>query len=416
MSPILLLVAALSVTAFKLLLIGLNLRHLRRHGSEVPSELANDIDPATLAKSAAYTRERTRAQLGFVLLSRILVLSALFGGLLGQYDRWLASLSYSFPLSALIYVFGLGLISGALSIPFGWYQTFVVEARYGFNRMSARLWLTDLLKGALLSSLLLGLCIPAAAALVQASPERYWLWGWALLALLGVLLTLIAPHVIEPLFFKATPLSVEGLTPRIRALSERAGVRVKHVFQIDASRRSSHSNAYFTGIGPVKRVVLFDTLLERMNHGEILGVLAHELGHWKRHHLAQRFFLGQALTLASCYGAFRLLSWQGLPSLIGESGGSFFLRATLVAFLGSLLDFAATPLFSAWSRKHEWQADAFATELTGDAPALASALGKLARDNLSNLHPHPLFAAFYGSHPSMKERVARLRQAKGGAS
>jgi STE24 endopeptidase len=408
-----LLLCALGLSAIKVTLLALNLRHLARHGGEVPPELADQIDAATLAKSAAYTRERTHAQLVFLVISRLVVLAALFGGFLASYERWVAGRTQSFVLGALLYAFGLSLVSGALSIPFGWYQTFVIEARHGFNRMTLRMWLSDLVKGALLSAVFLASCVASAAALVQASPEHYWLWIWALLAALGLLLTLLAPHLIEPLFFKTTPLSVPGLEPRIVQLAERAGVHVKHVLQMDASRRSSHSNAYFTGIGPVKRVVLFDTLVERMSHAEILGVLAHELGHWRRHHIAQRFVLGQVLTLAVCYGAFRLISWPALPTLIGETSAGFFLRATLVAFLGSMLDFLTTPLSSAWSRKHEWEADQFARELTGDAAALASALGKLARDNLANLHPHPLFAAFYASHPNMKQRVAKLRTAPG---
>jgi len=405
----LLLGCALLVTAVQLWLHALNLRHLRRHEAEVPLELANEIDPVTLAKSARYTRERARVQLVATLVTRTALLFALFGGLAEIYDRWIGQLTSSFVGGAVLYFLGLALLTSALSLPFSLYQTFVVEARHGFNRTTAGLWLADFTKGALLSSLLLALCASAGAALVQASPRAYWLWVWVGLCVLGVVLTLLGPVLIEPLFFKVEPLAVEGLEPRIRALAERAGVHVKRVFQIDASRRSSHSNAYFTGIGPVKRVVLFDTLIERMTHAEILGVLAHELGHWKLRHVMQRFLVGQALTLAVCYGAFRLLAWQELPGLIGASDGSFFLRVTIVGFLGSLLDFPATPLFSAWSRRHEWQADRFACELTGDAAALASGLAKLARDNLSNLHPHPLYAAFYGSHPPMTERVARLR-------
>jgi STE24 endopeptidase len=406
----LLLGSAVLVTALQVLLIALNLRHLRRHGREVPHELATEIDGPTLEKSARYTLDRSRVQLCAMLATRTAVLLALFGGLAASYDRFIQGLTSSFVAGSLLYFLGLAAAASVVSIPFGLYQTFVIEARHGFNRMTLRMWLGDLAKGALLSSAFLALCASGGAWLVQASPAHYWLWIWAALAVLGILLTLLAPHLIEPLFFKVTPLAVQGLEPQIQALAERAGVHVKHVYQLDASRRSSHSNAYFTGLGPVKRVVLFDTLLSRMNAEEILGVLAHELGHWKRRHIMQRFVVGQALTLASCYAAFRLLAWDGLPSLIGESTGSFFLRATLVAFIASLLEFPATPLFSAWSRRHEWQADEFAKELTGNAAALASGLAKLARDNLSNLHPHPLFAAFYASHPTMPERVGRLRQ------
>jgi STE24 endopeptidase len=401
--------SAILVTAVQVLLTALNLSHLRRHGDQVPRALAGEIDPATLEKSARYTLDRSRVQLVAMLARRTLMLLALFGGLLGAYDRFVQGLTSSFVLGSVLYFLGLAALGGLFSLPFGLYQTFVIEARHGFNRMTPKMWLGDLAKGVLLSALFLALCAGAGAWLVLASPRLYWVWVWAGLLVLGVLITLLAPHVIEPLFFRVTPLAMAELEPRIRALAERAGVHVKRVFQIDASRRSSHSNAYFTGLGPVKRVVLFDTLLARMTPDEILGVLAHELGHWKRQHILQRFVVGQLLTLGVCYAAFRLLAWDALPSLIGENGGSFFLRATLVAFVLSLLEFPTTPLWSAWSRRHEWQADEFACDLTGNPAALASGLAKLARDNLSNLHPHPLFAAFYASHPTMPERVERLR-------
>lgn len=401
---------AVLVTGLQILLIALNLRHVRRHGARVPRELASEIDAATLAKSARYTLDRGRVQLFALLTTRSLVLVALFGGFASSYDRWVSGLTPSFVGTSVLYFAGLMALTSLVSLPFAAYQTFVIEARHGFNRMTARLWWSDVAKGALLSGLLVAGCASAGAWLVLASPEHFWFWVWLGLAVLGVVLTLLAPSVFEPLFFKVRELTLPGLESRIQALAERAGVHVKRVMQIDASRRSSHSNAYFTGLGPVKRVVLFDTLLSRMTADEILGVLAHELGHWKRRHILQRFVVGQFLTLACCYGAFRALNWHGLPGLVGASDGSFFFRATLFAFVLSLLEFPATPLFSAWSRRHEWQADEFAARITGNAAALASGLAKLARDNLSNLHPHPLFAAFYASHPSMPERVGRLRR------
>jgi STE24 endopeptidase len=205
------------------------------------------------------------------------------------------------------------------------------------------------------------------------------------------------------------PLAVPELGAEVRALCERSGVHVSRILEVDASRRSSHSNAYFTGIGRVKRVVLFDTLLARMTHREILAVLAHELGHWKKHHVLMRLIVTELSSLLIAYAAFRLLAWGELGHWVGLEQASLPARIVVVAFLGSMCLFPLTPLLSYWSRRHEWQADRFARELTRDPESLASALSKLARDNLSNLHPHPLYAAFYYSHPLPSARVAALR-------
>jgi STE24 endopeptidase len=180
--------------------------------------------------------------------------------------------------------------------------------------------------------------------------------------------------------------------------------------QVDASRRSRHSNAYFTGIGRVKRIVLYDTLLEQMDNREVLAVLAHEAGHWKKRHILKRLVWAEVGSLVACFVAFHLLQWPELPALVGLEGASFPARLVILGFLGSLISFPITPLRSWLSRRHEWEADRFATELSGMPDALASALIKLTRENLSNLHPHPLFAAVYYSHPPMVERVKRLLQ------
>jgi STE24 endopeptidase len=283
-----------------------------------------------------------------------------------------------------------------------------VEARFGFNRMSVGLWLADQLKGSALSALLVGFVTVVGALLVQAFPSSWWLWVWGFVSALGVVLTYLSPYLIEPLFFKVRPLHLPELREEVERLAERAGVRVERVMEMDASRRSGHSNAYFTGLGRTKRVVLFDTLLEQMNHGEILAVLAHELGHWRRHHGLKRMLVLEALGLAGAYAIHRLAGSPELMGVFGLEQASLPARVFVAGFVGSLALALATPLFSWWSRRHEWEADRFACELTDEPAQLASALGKLARENLANLHPHPLYAAFYYSHPPMAERIRRL--------
>jgi STE24 endopeptidase len=304
---------------------------------------------------------------------------------------------------------GLVLAGSLLEIPFQLYATFKIEARHGFNRQTPGLWCSDWLKSTALSLVLTALLAAGALWLVQAAPNSWWLWVSLLISSVSILLTFLSPYVIEPLFYKMEPLEVEGLSQGIRNLTERAGVQIGRVLKMDASRRSGHSNAYFTGLGRVKRVVLFDTLLTQMTHAQILAVLAHELGHWKKHHVLIRMLVMQVLLVGGAYLAFVLVPGSLLPLLVGLESASFGARVVVLMVGASLLMFPLTPLFSAWSRHDERQADSFAVGLHGEPRDLADALAKLGTENLSNLHPHPLYAAFYYSHPPLVERIGHLR-------
>jgi len=407
---ILLLFLYLLTLTFGLWLRALNLRHLKRHGATVPSEFAGAVDPEVLRRTSDYTLVQSRLGLVESLFGAALTLAFLFGGLLPLYDRWVGSLSGSFVVVGLLFFLGLQLAQTLLDVPFSLYRSFVLEARFGFNVMSGRLWLADLVKSTLLSLLLLGLLTAGALAIIQASPQRWWLWVWVLVALVTLFLMYLSPTLIEPLFYKFEPVRDEELKGRIESLTQKAGLRVSAVQQVDASRRSRHSNAYFTGIGRVKRIVLFDTLLAQMTHDEILAILAHEAGHWKKGHIRRRLWTAELLSLAAFLLAFHLLQWGGLPGLLEMEQASFFAQVVILGFLGSLVSFPLTPLGSWLSRRHERQADRFACALTGEPASLASALVKLAKENLSNLHPHPLYAWFHYSHPPIVERVRALRR------
>jgi STE24 endopeptidase len=385
----------------------INLRHLKLHGAEVPSGFEGVIDAEILAKTAVYTLEQSRVGLIGSVVDHLLLLAFLFGGL-RLYDRWISSLSGSFVVNGLLFFLFLTLAQTLLGIPFSLYHSFRIENRYGFNTLTKRLWLADLLKSTAISLLLLSLLVSGALALVRWSPGFWWLWVWGFFAVVTIFLIYIAPYVIEPLFFKFSPVAEKGLEEEIRAMMEKAGVKVSRVMQVDASRRSRHSNAYFTGIGRVKRIVLFDTLLTQMNHREILAILAHEVGHWKMKHILKRLILMETGGLLTLYLAYRLLQWGGLPGLIGLTQSSFPAQLVILMFLGSLVAFPFTPLSSWLSRQHEWQADRFGCELSGAPDALAAALIKLSGENLANLHPHPIYAMFYYSHPPVVERVQRL--------
>ena len=258
----------------------LNTKYLKEKGHQVPLEFGRAIDLDTLRKTLSYTVETSRLAVVSSILNNVLVIAFLFGGIIALYDGWIASLSQSFVLKGVLFTLGLLYGETIFTIPFSLYKNFNIENRYGFNTLTLRLWLRDLIISTVISTLLLAALVAAALYLVQYSPGWWWLWVWLVFLLFSIFLMYISPYVIEPLFFKFEPVQTEGLEEEIRALMEKAELRVDKVFQVDASKRSRHSNAYFSGIGRVKRIVLFDTLLETMSPREILAVLAHEVGHW----------------------------------------------------------------------------------------------------------------------------------------
>ena len=387
----------------------LNLSHLRRHGSSVPGGFAGSVDQEALAKSASYTMAQSRVALVQSVYDSALLLAFLFTPLLPLYDSWIASLSDSFVVGGVLFMLILTLAQSVLEIPFSLYTTFRLERRYGFNTTTPGLWISDFVKSTAISLLFLVILVSAALLLVQHSPELWWLWVWGFFALFSITMIYLSPYLIEPLFSKFEPLGDPELEEEIRLMLQKAGLQVKGVTQMDASRRSLHSNAYFTGIGRVKRIVLYDTLLKQMDRPEVLAILAHEAGHWKKGHIWKRLLVMEAVALAVFYLVHQLIAWGGLPPLFGVAQASFPAQVLMVSFLFSIVSFAFTPLASYLSRRNEWEADRFAASLSGTPDALACALVKLSRENLANLHPHPFYAAFYYSHPPVVERVAKLR-------
>ncbi|MHC5040428.1 MAG: M48 family metallopeptidase, partial [Planctomycetota bacterium] len=386
-----------------------NLRHLRAHGQDVPPEFEGEIDPETLAKTSAYTMEHAR--LGFIEsgFRNVLLILFLFAGWITIYDGWIGAITPSFVLAGTLFFLGLFLIRMILGIPFNLYGTFSIENRYGFNRKTPALWVGDLIKSVLLTVVFLGGLAAGAFAFMRWSPEWWWLWVWGFLLVFQFVVMFLLPYLLGILFFKFEPIQKEGLEGRIRDLVERAGFKVKGVFQIDASRRTTHSNAFFMGIGRAKRIALFDTLIEQMSEDEILAVLAHEIGHWKMRHILKRILLSMVLNLLGLFLAFQLIQWGGLPGWLGLEKGSVYVDLMILGFLKSIVTFPLTPLTSLLSRRNERQADRYAASLTGNPAAMASSLVKLARENLSNLHPHPFYAKVYYSHPPDVERVRSIR-------
>ena len=400
----------LTLLAFRLWLHSINNHHLKTHGHEIPVGFEAVVDPKTLVKSSDYTLAKGQLSLARELFDSVVTLLFIFGGLLSWYDDWLGGYTLGFISAGMIFFLLLSLAQALLGVPFDLYSHFKLENRFGFNKMTFRLWCTDQLKSLLLSVLFMGLLAAASLWLIQAAPHTWWLWVWALLVSFGLLLMVISPYVIEPLFFKFEPLQVEGLEEDIRSMMAKTGLSVSKVLQVDASKRSGHSNAYFTGLGKQKRVVLFDTLLEQLSKEEILAVLAHELGHMKKKHIVKRMSMMAIIALFYCWLIHTLIGWPGLPQLVGLTEASFYGRAVILFFLFGILAFPLTPLFSLLSRRDEYEADNFACDLHGNPENLATALVQMSKENLANLHPHPWYAKFYYSHPPVVERVTALRK------
>ncbi len=387
----------------------LNLSHLKKFGSIVPAEFEGQIDQALLSKTRDYNVEHTRFDFISSVFNNIVFLLFIFV-LLNIYNSWIVSLNLPFVFAGLVFFILLTYAETIVSMPFSLYGTFKIENRYGFNTMTFKLWLADTVKALLISSILMALLISVGLFLIQKSPDMWWLWVWCFFLVFGIFMMYISPYVIEPLFHKFTPVDDEELEAGIRGLMDKVGIKVSRVFKMDASKRTKHTNAYFTGIGKVKRIVLYDTLIEKMDKDEIISVLAHEAGHWKKRHLLKHIIATEAIALIAIYVAYHLLQGDFLIELFQIEKSSFFAKVIILGFIGSIVTFPFSPVSHYFSRRHENEADKYSYELTGNSESMISALVKLSKDNLSNLHPHPLYALFHYSHPPVLERIKSIRK------
>lgn len=391
------------------------IRHVIRHRGAVPSTFASTISLASHQKAADYTVSKARFGLlemafgaamlvGWTLLGGIEAVNQLLGSTsLAQYGTLMPGL-------ALLTVFAV--ISGLLDLPFTLYSTFRIEERFGFNKVTPKLWLGDLAKSTLVGAAI-GLPIVALMLwLMRSAGSLWWLWAWGSWMVFNLLVLVLYPTVIAPLFNQFKPLDDDNLKARVTALMARCGFSARGLFVMDGSKRSAHANAYFTGFGSSKRVVFYDTLLKQLNPGEVDAVLAHELGHFKRKHIIKRIMGLFAMSLIG----FALLGWvstqtwfyAGLGVRPSLTGGNEALALLLFMLVVPLFSFFVTPVFAQLSRKHEFEADAYAVVQT-DGGDLANALLKLYQDNASTLTPDPVFVKFYYSHPPASERLGRMK-------
>jgi len=419
MNPSILLTVALAVVLvlhvlLKLWLNARQVRHVAAHRAQVPAAYAGAIALADHQKAADYTLAKARLAQWDILLDGALVLGWTLLGGLQALQSLVQSLVAPGLMQQVALVLGFALVGGALALPLSWVQTFGVEQRFGFNKMTPALWLTDLAKGLALG-LVLGVPLLALVLwLMQAGGSLWWLWAWGALVLWQLVLMAIAPNVIMPLFNKFSPLDDEALKARVQALMARAGFKAKGFFVMDGSRRSAHSNAFFTGFGASKRVVFFDTLLKQLNMAEMEAVLAHELGHFKHKHIVKMMatsWLTSLLGLALLgWLAQQVWFYTGLGVLPNMQGDNDALALVLFMLVVPLVTFFASPILSWRSRQQEFEADVYAASQT-PAKDLASALLKLYQDNASTLTPDPLYVRFYYSHPPASERLARMQAA-----
>ncbi len=387
----------------------LNIMNLKRCGADVPACFAGEIEGETLTRMRDYTVASSRFGSFTRLFNAAFVLFILFSGMLPMFTGWIESLELGFILSGLIFFFGFSLLSGILGIPFDLYDTFVIERRFNFSTITWKIWLTDLIKSTLVSIILMGIFLSVFLLLIDKNPTSWWIWVWLFYVSFQLLLVWLYPVVIAPLFNKFEPIEDEELKSGITDLATKVGMQLKGIFKMDAGTRSKHSNAYFTGIGKTKRIVLFDTLINNHDLDEVIAVLAHELGHFKLGHIRKQLGLGLVVSLAALYLMQLVLSGDLLYESFGVQPGLTYAGLLIFGLVIKPLALFVAPLGVMLSRRFERQADRFAFDLTGSSEPLIRALKKLAKDNLSNLHPHPLYAWWYYSHPPIVERVERLK-------
>jgi STE24 endopeptidase len=391
----------------------LNERHVAARAGAVPEAFKDSIDEATYAKSAQYTLAKSRLDRVELTCDAMVGAVVLFSGVL---PRTLGFFTGHFGASAwamAAYLLAVGIALAATGLPLAWWQQFRLEERFGFNTTTAKLWWADRAKG-----LALGVAIgwPLLALILKMTDwvgAWWWLLAWGSMVVFQLVMLVLAPVLIMPLFNKFTALPEGGLRERLLALGRRTGFIAKQIQVMDGSKRSRHSNAFFTGFGRFRKIVLFDTLVEQLSDPELEAVLAHEIGHYKKKHIPKLLAWSAATTFAGFYLIALLARQEWFYRAFGFEPGNLAPALLLFALLSGTVTFWFSPVAHWWSRRHEYEADAFAAETMKEAGSLIGALRKLNEKNLSNLTPHPLYSGFYYSHPTLVERERALRIADG---
>lgn len=388
----------------------LNQQEVRRNAGVIPETFRDAIDLPTYQKATSYTLAKGRFTRWELLISTVLLLVVLFSGVLPVIYKWFTAHLGSSAWALAAYLFAIGLMMSLLELPIGWLEQFRLEERFGFNTTTQSTWWVDRIKGLILALLLGYPLLTLVIKIVEWTGELWWLWAWAVVIFFQLLMLVLAPVLILPLFNKFTPLPEGSLRDRLLRLGERTGFHSKTIQVMDGSKRSRHSNAFFTGFGRFRKIILFDTLLQQLGETELEAVLAHEIGHYKKHHIP-KMLIGSSVALLI---TFMVIAWlsraEWFYRAFGFPTGSIVPALLLFSLLSGLFTFWFSPFTHGISRRFEYQADEYASRAMNDGTPLVTALRKLNEKNLSNLTPHPLYSAFYYSHPTLFERERAINK------
>jgi STE24 endopeptidase len=403
----------LARTVTELWLSRLNQCHVRTHRDEVPPAFRGVMDESTYRRSIDYTLARSHFGNIVNVFDALVLVAVLFSGLLPwAFGKFSASFGTSI-LAMAGFLFVTGIALSIPGLPFAWYAQFKIEERFGFNTTTSKTWIADRLKGLLIAVLLGYPLLVLVLKLIEWTGASWWLWAAAVVVAFQLLVLLVAPAIIMPLFNKFTPLAKGAFRERLFALARRTGFPTRSIEVMDGSKRSRHSNAFFTGFGRFRKIVLFDTLIAQLTEPEVESVLAHEIGHYKKRHIIKML----SVSMAGVFVAFAAIAWLARQQWFYRAFGFEHQTANVVpsillfGLLAETLGFWFSPLLHIWSRRFEYEADAFAGVAMGEKQSLIQALRKLSEKNLSNLTPHPLYSSFYYSHPTLLEREHALRVA-----
>ncbi len=388
----------------------LNLQHAQRRAGSVPRAFEGIVSADAHRRAVEYTVIRGRFSIRVETVSNFVLLGIVASGLLGALDSLARSIPIHPYLQGILFIAAVSFGAWLLRLPFSLYSTFVIEQRFGFNRTTLPLYIMDAIKGFAISAVI---GVPLLSALfwfMDRTGRLWWVWAFAAATLFQLVMNVISPLVIAPLFNKFTPLPPGPLRDRISALAEKLSLKVSGIYIVDSSRRSRHTNAYFTGLGRAKRIVLFDTLVSSGTEEEIVSVLAHEIGHEKLRHVTRALVVSTMFTLVGFYLLDLLLHWNALYAAFGFAQPSYQAILVLISFCSGPVVYFLTPFLSVASRRQEHQADRFAVRAVGTAAGLRSALLRMSRENLANLVPHPLYSFFHYTHPTLAERLAALER------
>ncbi len=397
-------------TVFEIWLEWLNRRHVEKASGSIPEPFRDFTDLETYQKSVEYTLTKSRFGLVETFFDAALIAIVVLGGILPWMYGSLIDVFGNNLWSQGLALLAISIIFSLFSLPFEWWQQFRLEDRFGFNKSTLKLWITDKIKGMILG-LIIGFPLLCLLLWLVGLPV-WWLWAFAVIFAFQLLMIVIYPMFIMPLFNKFEPLPEGGLRERLMTLAEKTGFKAKAILVMDGSKRSAHSNAFFTGFGSFRRIVLFDTLMEQLKDEELEAVLAHEIGHYKLGHISRML----AVSGLSMLLGFRILAWLAESDWFYQGFGFSVeqgLAPALLLFgiMSGLVTFWLHPIINFWSRKHEYEADAFAREAVQSGEPMVQSLRKLHEKNLSNLTPHPAYSAFYYSHPTLLERETAIASA-----